>query len=128
MYEYVSSLIWKLMFSWNTPQVHMMFEVQDLSQASPATVSRCGMVYIDANTLGWKPYVKSWLNRLFDKISLIKLEFEDKIWALFEEYMDPGLQFVRKYCAPAIHQVRDFRNNRGNSSNYSLLAQIFVLF
>jgi dynein heavy chain len=38
----------------------MMFEVQDLIQASPATVSRCGMVYIDSNQLGWEPVVDTW--------------------------------------------------------------------
>lgn len=37
-----------------------MFEVQDLLQASPATVSRCGMVYIDSNQLGWEPVVDTW--------------------------------------------------------------------
>ncbi|CCW65070.1 unnamed protein product [Phytomonas sp. EM1] len=43
------------------PTVSMLFEVQDLSQASPATVSRCGMVYFTVEDLGWKPFVMTWL-------------------------------------------------------------------
>uniref|UniRef100_A0A452SNB6 Dynein heavy chain hydrolytic ATP-binding dynein motor region domain-containing protein n=1 Tax=Ursus americanus TaxID=9643 RepID=A0A452SNB6_URSAM len=39
-----------------TPQIHMLFEVQDLRVASPATVSRCGMVFVDPEELKWMPY------------------------------------------------------------------------
>lgn len=39
----------------------LIFEVEDLSQASPATVSRCGMVYLDHTDLTWEPIAKSWM-------------------------------------------------------------------
>jgi dynein heavy chain len=54
----------------NAATMRMLFEVQDLAVASPATVSRCGMVFLPAETLGWRPYVRSWLVRdLPDKMS-----------------------------------------------------------
>ena len=47
------------------PQMRMLFEVQDLAVASPATVSRCGMVYLTAEQLGWVPYFDTWIQTKF---------------------------------------------------------------
>uniref|UniRef100_A0A8C5T8B7 Dynein axonemal heavy chain 1 n=1 Tax=Malurus cyaneus samueli TaxID=2593467 RepID=A0A8C5T8B7_9PASS len=47
-----------------TESMTMMFEVQDLAVASPATVSRCGMVYLEPSILGLEPFVQCWLKNM----------------------------------------------------------------
>ncbi|XP_011639724.2 dynein heavy chain 10, axonemal [Pogonomyrmex barbatus] len=39
----------------------LLFEVGDLQYASPATVSRAGMVYVDPKNLGYQPYLNKWI-------------------------------------------------------------------
>nr|XP_033183004.1 dynein heavy chain 6, axonemal [Bombus vancouverensis nearcticus] len=86
-----------------TPYMRMLFEVMDLAQASPATVSRCGMVYVDPTELKWMPYVKSWLDTLPDAI--VRNEHRLQIIELFEKYFEEGLIFCRKNCVCPILQV-----------------------
>jgi len=83
----------------------MIFEVGDLSQASPATVSRCGMVYVDPAELGWKPYVRSWINKLEIDLYERSVKLKDYLWLLFENYVDDGFLFINKHCLAPIKQV-----------------------
>lgn len=85
-----------------TPYMHMVFEVQDLAVASPATVSRCGMVYIDSTELGWKPYVRTWSTKFAEKFGET---FNDYLYDLFEKYVNDGLNFVAKKCLQTMKQV-----------------------
>ncbi|KAI9004259.1 dynein heavy chain and region D6 of dynein motor-domain-containing protein [Gaertneriomyces semiglobifer] len=74
-----------------TEQVSLLFEVEDLSTASPATVSRAGMIYMDYNDLGWRPYVESWLRSRPEKQSV------DILRRLLDKYIPQSLDF-RKSC------------------------------
>ncbi|KAM4706665.1 dynein axonemal heavy chain 6 [Discoglossus pictus] len=85
-----------------TPYIHMVFEVQDLKVASPATVSRCGMVYIDAEELKWMPYVQTWITGLSNKLNE---ESKQYILGLFQRYVEDGLKYIAKKCTQAISQV-----------------------
>uniref|UniRef100_A0A4X2JQB9 Dynein axonemal heavy chain 10 n=1 Tax=Vombatus ursinus TaxID=29139 RepID=A0A4X2JQB9_VOMUR len=46
----------------------LLFEVGDLQYASPATVSRCGMVYVDPKNLKYEPFWMMWVNRINNKV------------------------------------------------------------
>ncbi|XP_052130991.1 dynein axonemal heavy chain 6 [Frankliniella occidentalis] len=84
-----------------TAFVTMMFEVQDLAQASPATVSRCGMVYVDSNDLKWMPYVKSWLS----KLSILPEDLKEFVLELFNRSVDRILNHILKHCDQGIPQA-----------------------
>ncbi|EEZ99537.1 Dynein heavy chain, cytoplasmic-like Protein [Tribolium castaneum] len=86
-----------------TPYVHMVFEVMDLAQASPATVSRCGMVYIDPDEIGWLPYAISWVQRRDEE--LLNHELKQFMIGLFEYAVENGFAFVKKNGDYSIHQV-----------------------
>lgn len=44
--------------------MNIMLEVEDLTAASPATVSRCGMVFVPEDLVPWQALVEVWLKDL----------------------------------------------------------------
>lgn len=49
-----------------TDNCRIVFEVESLRNASPATVSRAGIIYVSTSDLGWAPLVESWLAQRLD--------------------------------------------------------------
>lgn len=79
----------------------MIFEVADLLVASPATVSRCGMVYMEPTALGYQPYLSSWFNSLPSEL-MDKITFNKAIKDLFHNHLSVSLYFNRKYSVEIV--------------------------
>ena len=76
------------------PHMRMLYEIRDLRYATPATVSRAGILLLsDDKGYQWKAYIKSWVrNNFVDE----KLRLD--LMKLFERYIEETLYFVKKSC------------------------------
>uniref|UniRef100_H3DNF8 Dynein axonemal heavy chain 2 n=1 Tax=Tetraodon nigroviridis TaxID=99883 RepID=H3DNF8_TETNG len=83
-------------------QVSLLFEVENLAMASPATVSRCGMVYNDYTDLGWKPLVQSWLDQRHKAVTMYPQEEAEHLNPLFDKYIESTLSFKNSNCRELI--------------------------
>lgn len=95
-----------------TEDMTMMFEVADLAVASPATVSRCGMVYIEPGYIGLDPFVRCWLQKL--PPALQAPNNMEIMKNLFENFMKPGINWMRK-------NVREYVSTVNGNLVFSLL-------
>jgi dynein heavy chain len=77
-----------------TENITLMFEVEDLLVASPATVSRCGMIYMEPSALGHTPVIKCWLKTLPDLF--VDYKIGSILEKLFDTYLEEVLYYVRK--------------------------------
>ncbi|KAG3108336.1 Dynein heavy chain 6, axonemal [Phytophthora idaei] len=97
------------------PRIQLLFEVADTSAASPATISRLGVVYYHPDCLGWKPFVETWASTLVapgmdptpqTSPSLVSTPREPRpptplstkaktrVLKYFELFVEPGLAFI----------------------------------
>ena len=68
--------------------VKILFEVEDLSKASLATVSRLGVIYFGPTELGWRPYAHYWMKTFFKDETILPKELQNYVSQLFEDKVD----------------------------------------
>lgn len=77
------------------PTMTIMFEVEDLQQASPATVSRCGMVLLEPHELGHNVLITSFVN---DISRYLDAKLTEKLMQLFHHIADATVAYIYTKC------------------------------
>ncbi|XP_055386175.1 dynein axonemal heavy chain 8 [Condylostylus longicornis] len=66
----------------------LLFEPDNVDNASPATVSRMGMVFLSSSVLSWDVYAQAWINNRDDKAPIFQ--------KYFDSLYNDTLSFVQK--------------------------------
>ena len=80
------------------PHCCMICETFDLQYASPATISRCGMVWADPKNLGYRPFFERWLRkRCGDGVDIPgdRDDEAEQLQSLFDQYVPPCVDYVQ---------------------------------
>ncbi|XP_077869744.1 dynein beta chain, ciliary-like [Saccoglossus kowalevskii] len=72
-----------------TPSMRLLFEISHLKTATPATVSRAGILFINPSDLGWNPVITSWIDTREDQSQRANLTI------LFDKYLPLCLETMR---------------------------------
>ncbi|CAG5121563.1 unnamed protein product, partial [Candidula unifasciata] len=68
-------------------RIKLLFETDDLTEASPSAVSSCGILYIDRDVVGWKAVTRAWLDTRPHSEAHVLLK-------AFQKTLDPVISFV----------------------------------
>lgn len=84
-----------------TPTMRLVFEIHHLRTATPATVSRAGILYVNPQDLGWNPYVNTWIETRSSQTEKANLTI------LFDKYVPPCLEQFRNHVLKTITPISE---------------------
>lgn len=102
----------------------MLFEVYDLQYASPATISRCGMVYVDPKNLGYAPFYERWAKNKKEEYGEIMYESLNE---LFQKYVPACIDRIFEGMTGGDEIVEPMRFITPRT-NLNLVRQLCTLF
>lgn len=74
-----------------TDAMRLIFEVSHLKNATPATVSRAGVLFINETDVGTKPFMDSWLETIEDDIA------KSHFMLAYQQVIETNIDEIRKY-------------------------------
>ena len=109
-----------------SPYMSMVFEVEDLAVASPATVSRVGSIYMEPDVIvGTMPQVEAYLMGLTAEKGFKEIEpHKARLHELLEQLLPAAIEFTRKKTKEYLVTV----DNNLAKSTLNMLHQFWTQF
>lgn len=100
-------------------KMNLIFEPADLEQASPATVSRCGMIYLEPSQMGWKPMKDCYMQ--YQLPQKLTQEQKELVTDLFGWLIEPCLQFLHRKDSHTFIKTSDMHLVQSHMRLYTCL-------
>ncbi|KAJ8009361.1 hypothetical protein DPEC_G00088090 [Dallia pectoralis] len=116
-----------------SPACKLVFEVHNMDNASPATVSRMGMVFMSSSALSWRPILQGWANKRnaaeADSIkNLYDMIFEDA-YVHLKENLNPKMELLEcNYIMQSVNLLEGLIPSKedGGIISHMQLERLFV--
>eukprot|EP00462_Mataza_sp_D1_P007532 CAMPEP_0175123998 /NCGR_PEP_ID=MMETSP0087-20121206/2542_1 /TAXON_ID=136419 /ORGANISM="Unknown Unknown, Strain D1" /LENGTH=4569 /DNA_ID=CAMNT_0016405727 /DNA_START=105 /DNA_END=13811 /DNA_ORIENTATION=+ len=91
-----------------TANVRILFEIEDLRNASPATVSRAGIVFVSDTDLGYEPIVEAWMLSRREEEQVLLREFWERYMVTGNAYDWLGRNVLQVMTTSLAHMTHSF--------------------
>uniref|UniRef100_UPI0037E892BB dynein axonemal heavy chain 8-like n=1 Tax=Semicossyphus pulcher TaxID=241346 RepID=UPI0037E892BB len=116
-----------------SPSCKLVFEVHNMDNASPATVSRVGMVFMSSSALSWRPILQGWAHKHNAKqaesiMSLYDMIFEDA-YLYMKQNLKPKMELLEcNYIMQSVNLLEGLipTKETGDLASSKRLERLFV--